>query len=84
MRKVIIDRECPFYSPTMSILWFCEEHEKAYKRWQADQSPIKSYNAINLGIDIYKKAWNKKPFVDEVLQVKELDQEFGFGEGELV
>ena len=68
----------------MSILWLCEDHEKAYRSWQADQSPIKSFNAISSGIDICKKAWNKKPFVDEVLQVKVLDQEFGFGEGELV
>ena len=77
LNKVIIDRDCPFYDPSMSgVLWLCDEHKAICEKWKIDKNLNKSFDAIVSGIDVYKKAWNKKPFVDEIIE----EEGFGFGE----
>ena len=62
----------------MSVLWLCKEHKDVYETWQAEkQNKTASLDAVKSGVKVFKTAWNKKPFSDEV---KEDVEEFGFGE----
>ena len=69
LSKVIIKPNCPFYSPSMSVLWLCKAHEDIYKKWEADEN---SQKAVESGKQECKKAWNKDQFVTS-------EEESGFG-----
>ena len=61
----------------MSVLWLCKEHKDVYETWVAEkQNKTASLDAINAGVKVFRAAWNKKTFLDEV---KEDVEEFGFG-----